>query len=63
MENQAKIADFDSILESRGVTRRDFLGLCASIAAAAGLSQMAIPRARRICNRSQAGRPLSGYLD
>ncbi len=55
MENQAKIADFDSILESRGVTRRDFLGLCASIAAAAGLSQLAIPRIAHALEESVIG--------
>ena len=35
MENQATMSDFDSILASRGVTRRSFMKLCAGIAAAA----------------------------
>ncbi len=41
MENQATMSDFDSILASRGVTRRSFMKLCGGVAAAAGLSQLA----------------------
>ncbi len=44
MEDQATIMNAESILESRGVTRRSFMKLCAGVAAAAGLSQLAIPR-------------------
>ena len=44
MENHATIADFDSVLASRGVSRRSFMTLCGAVAAAAGLSQMAVPR-------------------
>ncbi len=35
---------FDELLEVRGVNRRDFLKLCAGVAAALGLSQTAVPR-------------------
>lgn len=35
---------FDELLEARGVKRRDFLKLCAGVAAALGLSQTAVPR-------------------
>lgn len=35
---------FDTLLEQRGVKRRDFLKLCAGVAAALGLSQTAVPR-------------------
>ena len=51
MENQATMSDFDSILASRGVTRRSFMKLCAGIAAAAGLSQLAVPRAAALLER------------
>lgn len=34
----------DGLLETRGVNRRDFLKLCAGVAAALGLSQSAVPR-------------------
>ena len=40
MENQATMSDFDSILASRGVTRRSFMKLCAGIAAAAAVPPM-----------------------
>ena len=44
MENQATMSELDSILSSRGVSRRSFMKLCAGIAAAAGLSPLAVPR-------------------
>ena len=44
MENQATISEFDSILSSRGVSRRSFMKLCGRRGAAAGLSQLATPR-------------------
>ena len=36
--------DVDSLLESRGVSRRDFIKFCGALAVAAGLSQAAAPR-------------------
>ena len=44
MENQATMSELDGILSSRGVSRRSFMKLCAGIAAAAGLSPLAVPR-------------------
>ena len=55
MENQATMSDFDSILASRGVTRRSFMKLCAGIAAAAGLSQLAVPRVAQALEESVIG--------
>ena len=48
------------------MTRRDFLGLCASIAAAAGLSQLAIPRIAHALEESVIGAKrgsVPGHLD
>lgn len=56
MENQATMSDFDSILASRGVTRRSFMKLCAGIAAAAGLSQLAVPRVAQALEESVTAR-------
>ncbi len=55
MENQATATDAAGILESRGVTRRSFMKLCAGVAAAAGLSQMAIPRVAEAIEQSVIG--------
>lgn len=44
MEDHATMVDPMAVLESRGVTRRSFMKLCGGIAAAAGLSQLAVPR-------------------
>ncbi|MCL1796704.1 MAG: hydrogenase small subunit [Eggerthellaceae bacterium] len=40
MKNEAIVSEFYDKLESRGVTRRDFMKLCGAIAAAAGISQL-----------------------
>jgi hydrogenase small subunit len=55
MEEKATITDAFSILESRGVSRRSFMKLCASVAAAAGLSQVAIPRVADALEKSVIG--------
>ncbi len=55
MEKQATVTDAMDILESRGVTRRSFMKLCAGVAAAAGLSQVAIPRVAEAIEKSVIG--------
>ena len=55
MENQATISEFDEILASRGVTRRSFMKLCAAVAAAAGLSELATPRVAQALEESVIG--------
>ncbi len=44
MEKEANSSEFMELLESRGVTRRSFMKLCGALAAAAGLSHLAIPQ-------------------
>ncbi len=55
MENQAKVSDFDALMSARGVSRRSFLKLCGAIAAAAGLSQLAVPRVAQALEESVIG--------
>ena len=55
MEKQATVTEFDSILSARGVSRRDFLKLCGAIAAAAGLSQLAVPKIAQALEDSVIG--------
>lgn len=55
MKDQATITDAFDVLESRGVSRRSFMKLCAGIAAAAGLSQLAIPRVAEALEKSVIG--------
>ena len=54
MENQATMSEFDSILASRGVSRRSFMKLCVGIAAA-GLSPLAVPRVASALEESVIG--------
>ncbi|MCL2746708.1 MAG: twin-arginine translocation signal domain-containing protein, partial [Coriobacteriia bacterium] len=46
---------FDELLEQRGATRRDFLKLCAGIAATLGLSQIWVPRIAQALENSVIG--------
>ncbi len=62
MEDQATLTGAMDVLESRGVTRRSFMKLCAGVAAAAGLSQVAIPRVAEAIEKSVIG-ATSGDLD
>lgn len=55
MEDQATLTGAMDVLESRGVTRRSFMKLCAGVAAAAGLSQVAIPRVAEAIEKSVIG--------
>ena len=55
MENQATITEFDSILASRGVTRRDFMKLAGAVAVAAGLTELAAPRVAQALEESVIG--------
>ena len=55
MENHATVTDFDSVLAARGVSRRSFMKLCGAIAAAAGLSQLAVPRVAQALEESVIG--------
>ncbi|MDR3136673.1 MAG: hydrogenase small subunit [Coriobacteriales bacterium] len=47
--------NFDQILEQRGVNRRDFLKLCAGIAATLGLSQAMVPQIAEALEESVIG--------
>ena len=55
MVDQATTTDAFGVLESRGVSRRSFMKLCAGVAAAAGLSQLAIPRVAEALEKSVIG--------
>ncbi|MBR3690635.1 MAG: hydrogenase small subunit [Eggerthellaceae bacterium] len=55
MENQATISEFDSMMEARGVSRRDFLKLAGAVTAAAGLSCAAMPRVADALEQSVIG--------
>lgn len=55
MENQATISEFDSLMASRGVSRRDFVKLAGAVTAAAGLSCAAMPRVANALEQSVIG--------
>ena len=48
-------AEFDSLLDARGVSRRDFLKFCGAVAVAAGLSSAAAPRVAMAIEESVIG--------
>lgn len=48
-------AEFDSLLDAHGVTRRDFLKFCGAVAVAAGLSSTAAPRVAMALEESVIG--------
>ncbi len=55
MEKEATVSEFQGMLESRGVTRRDFMKLCGAVAVAAGLSELAAPRVAQALEQSVIG--------
>ena len=56
MEGEAATSAFTNALEARGVTRRDFMLLCGSVAAAAGLSQLTVPKVADALEKSVMAR-------
>ena len=60
MEREATLSQFDSLLESRGVTRRSFLKFCGTVAVAAGLSELAAPRVAQAVEASVIGATQGG---
>jgi len=61
-KEKRKVSILDELLEQRGVKRRDFLKLCAGVAATLGLSQAAIPRIAEALEGSVIGPNTSGAL-
>ena len=55
MEGEATTSAFGSALAARGVTRRDFVALCGTIAAAAGISQLTAPQVADALEQSVIG--------
>lgn len=55
MEKEATVSEFQGMLEARGVTRRDFMKLCGTLAVAAGLSELAAPRIAEALEESVIG--------
>ena len=55
MEGEATMSAFANMLEARGVTRRDFMKLCGTVAAAAGLSQLTVPQVAQALETSVIG--------
>ncbi|MBR5259121.1 MAG: hydrogenase small subunit [Eggerthellaceae bacterium] len=55
MENQATLSEFGSMMEARGVSRRDFMKLAGAVTAAAGLSCAAMPRVANALEESVIG--------
>lgn len=55
MENEATNSGLYEMLESRGVTRRDFMKLCGTIAAAAGVANLTAPQVAEALESSLIG--------
>lgn len=55
MEKEATVSEFQDVLSARGVSRRDFMKLCGTLAAAAGLSQVAVPQVAQALESSVIG--------
>lgn len=55
MENEANVSKLYGTLESRGVTRRDFMKLCAAVAAAAGVANLTAPKVAEALESSLIG--------
>ncbi len=55
MGDEAKSARFQSMLDARGITRRSFMKLCGTIAAAAGLSQLTVAQVAQAVEDSVIG--------
>ena len=55
MENEATTAKFQSMLDARGISRRSFMKLCGTIAAAAGLSQLTVAQVAQAIEDSVIG--------
>lgn len=55
MNKDATVSGAQDILAARGVSRRDFMKLCGTLAAAAGLSQLAVPQIAEALEESVIG--------
>ena len=55
MENEATAAKFQEMLDARGISRRSFMKLCGTIAAAAGLSQLTVAQVAQAVEKSVIG--------
>ncbi len=55
MKKGASATDVQELLAARGVSRRSFMKLCAAVAAAAGLSELAAPRVAQALEESIIG--------
>ncbi len=55
MDNKATAAEFQGMLEARGVSRRSFMKLCGTLAVMAGLGQAAAPRVAEALEESVIG--------
>ena len=55
MGNEACRTEFQDMLAARGVSRRDFMKLCGTIAVAAGLSELAAPKVAQALEKSVIG--------